>query len=273
VRKAVGYAVQIAHGLAAAHEKNITHRDLKPENLFVTNDGRVKILDFGLAKLTQTEPALAGISALPTTPAGTLPGVVLGTIGYMSPEQVRGLQADHRSDIFAFGAILYEMLSGQRAFRGETAMDAMTAILKEDPPDLPTADRHVSPALPRIVDRCLEKNPNARFKSADDLAFALEGLTSHSDSAPALTSFPVRKIRERLAWMIAAASRAICSTDILEFGARVLVIQAARGRQRESNADPGHGSASLLGRPRDPRSRLQTHGPAGPGGRKAVSCR
>ena len=161
MRKAVEYAVQIAHGLAAAHEKGIVHRDLKPENLFITADGRVKILDFGLAKLTQPEVALAGISALPTTPPNTLAGVVLGTVGYMSPEQVRGLTADYRCDIFSFGAVLYEMLAGQRAFRGETVIDAMTAILKEDPPDLPVAERHMPPTLGRIVERCLKEPSRA----------------------------------------------------------------------------------------------------------------
>jgi serine/threonine protein kinase len=174
VRKAVNHAVQICHGLAAAHDKGIVHRDLKPENLFITPDARVKILDFGLAKLTHGEPAIAGVTAIPTSPPDTVPGVVLGTVGYMSPEQVRGLAADHRSDIFALGAILFEMLAGRRAFTGETPADTMTAILKEDPPDPPVVEQHIPPALTRLVDRCLEKSPAARFQTASDLAFALE---------------------------------------------------------------------------------------------------
>ncbi len=203
VRKAIEYAVQIARGLAAAHDRGIVHRDLKPENVFITADQRVKILDFGLAKLTQLEPALAGASAIATTPPQTLPGLVLGTVGYMAPEQVRGLPADHRSDIFALGTLLYEMLSGMRAFTGATPMDAMTAILKEDPPELPIAERHIPPALGRIVMRCLEKSPAARFKSADDLAFALEGLTTHSEPVAALAGRAARPRRESLAWMTA----------------------------------------------------------------------
>jgi eukaryotic-like serine/threonine-protein kinase len=178
-RKAIDYAVQIARGLAAAHEKGIVHRDLKPENLFVTKDGRVKILDFGLAKLKPEKEE--GQTDLKTVSA-TEPGVVLGTMGYMSPEQVRGRPADRRSDLFSFGAILYEMLSGQRAFRGDTAADTITAILTKEPPDLTQTNREIHPGLERIVRHCLEKNPEERFESARDLAFDLEALSGLSVS-------------------------------------------------------------------------------------------
>src|SRR5262249_42801992 len=149
-RKAVDYGQQIAQGLAAAHDKRITHRDLKPENLFVTTDGRVKILDFGLAKLRPRRGETIS-SEVATAKQITNPGTVMGTVGYMSPEQVRGEEVDHRSDIFSFGAILYEMLSGHRAFRRETMAETMTAILKEDPPELTETNTHMNPALERIV--------------------------------------------------------------------------------------------------------------------------
>jgi hypothetical protein len=179
VRKATDYAVQIAKGLAAAHEKGIIHRDLKPENLFLTNDGRVKILDFGLAKLTQPEGQSGAQTNLPTA-AGTEPGVVMGTLGYMAPEQVKGKPADQRSDIFSFGAILYEMLSGSRAFHRDSAAETMSAILREEPPDLSATNRNIAPGLERIVRHCLEKNPEERFYSTRDVAFDLEALSGLS---------------------------------------------------------------------------------------------
>ncbi len=178
-RKAIEYAVQMAQGLAAAHEKGIVHRDLKPENLFVTKDGRVKILDFGLAKLVQIV-ASGSASKLPTA---TEPGVVMGTLGYISPEQIKGEPADGRSDIFALGAVLYEMLAGRRAFEGGSTGEAMAAILKEDPPDLSATGRNVSPGLERLVRHCLEKSPERRFQSARDLAYDLESLSTASGAA------------------------------------------------------------------------------------------
>ena len=183
LRKTIDYALKIAHGLAAAHEKGIVHRDLKPDNLFITNDGRVKILDFGLAKLTGTGNTDLSQTSIPTRRVDTDPGKVMGTVGYMSPEQVKGRAVDHRSDIFSFGAILYEMLSGRRAFHGESAAETMSAILKEDPMDLSETNQRISPALERLVNHCLEKNPEERFHSASDLAFALEALSGSSSGA------------------------------------------------------------------------------------------
>ncbi len=180
-RRAVEIAIAIARGLAAAHEKGIVHRDLKPENVFLTADNRVKILDFGLAKKVSSERE--GTNA-PTAAAATEPGTVMGTVGYMSPEQVRGRDVDPRTDIFSFGAILYEMLSGRRAFRGDSHVETMNAILKEEPPELLESGRNVSPALDRIVRHCLEKNPESRFHSAGDVAFDLEALSTAS-SGPA----------------------------------------------------------------------------------------
>ncbi len=201
-RRAIDYALQIVHGLAAAHEKGIIHRDLKPDNIFVTNDGRVKILDFGLAKLTQLDGDLAQTD-IPTRRVDTDPGVVMGTVGYMSPEQLKGRRVDQRSDIFSFGAVLYEMLSGQRAFHRESTAETMSAILKEDPPDLSDTNKTVSAALERLVQHCLEKNPEARFHSARDLGFALEALSgSGSGSASAsIRSRPRSWSRERFAWI------------------------------------------------------------------------
>ena len=180
IRKAIDNAVQIAHGLAAAHDKGITHRDLKPDNLFVTKDGRVKILDFGLAKVGAAKDA-SGVEA--TVDMGTEPGMVMGTVGYMSPEQVRGKAADHRSDIFAFGTVLYEMVTGKPTFRKPTSAETMTAILNEDPPSISQITATAPPGLQRVVHRCLEKSPEQRFQSASDMAFALEALSDSGTTA------------------------------------------------------------------------------------------
>src|SRR5437773_2719656 len=173
-RRAVDAALQVAQGLAAAHDKGIIHRDLKPENIFLTRDGRAKILDFGIAKLS----APIGEGAFKS--AATEPGMVLGTVGYMSPEQVRGELVDTRSDIFSFGAILYEMVAGTRAFKRNSSIETLSAILKEDPPDLAEASPNVPPALERLVRRCLEKERDLRFQSARDLAFNLETMSTVS---------------------------------------------------------------------------------------------
>jgi serine/threonine protein kinase len=214
LRKAIDYAQQIVSGLSAAHEKGIVHRDLKPENLFITKADRVKILDFGLAKLAGPAEGSTGPEDA-TRKVLTNPGVIMGTVGYMSPEQVRGEKVDHRSDIFSFGAILHEMITGRRAFRRETMAETMTAILKEEPAELSASSPNISPTLERIVRRCLEKKPERRFQTASDLGFALESLfaptSSSGSSASVLTTAASVAVeeerksdwRERLPWIVA----------------------------------------------------------------------
>jgi len=219
-RKVIEYSLQIANGLAAAHDKGIVHRDLKPENIFITKDERVKILDFGLAKLTAPVEMPAQDEA-PTQRVDTEPGIIIGTAGYMSPEQVRGAVPDHRSDIFAFGAVLYEMLAGKRAFKGESKIDTMSAILKEDPSDIVDSNRRISPGLERIVRHCLEKNPSKRFNSAHDLAFAIEALSggtgttaTHKLDRVVRATVEIKR-REMIAWAVVAVAAVVVGVLLL----------------------------------------------------------
>lgn len=200
VRKAVDIAVQLARGLGAAHGKGIIHRDLKPENVFLLDDGQVKILDFGLARQFSGKPDDA------TRTIGTDPGTVMGTLGYMAPEQIRAQPIDARADVFSFGAVLYEMVSGHRAFQRDTAADTTTAILTHEPPELAASRADVPPSLERIVRHCLEKNANERFQSARDVAFALEALSGTGVSVPTSAVPTVAAVPKRGWWPIAAVA-------------------------------------------------------------------
>ena len=202
VRKTVEIAMQVARGLTAAHDKNVIHRDLKPDNIFLLADGQVKVLDFGLARQVESTSG-----ANPTMAAMTDPGTVMGTVGYMSPEQVRGHAVDARSDLFALGAVLYEMLSGRRAFQRDTAAETMTAILKEDPPELTDAHAEISPSMDRIIRHCLEKNPVERFQTARDVAFALGALSGSSVASASAASVP--QAASRRGWLRYAALAAL----------------------------------------------------------------
>ena len=250
-RKAIDYATQIARGLAAAHAKGIIHRDLKPDNLFLTKDGHVKILDFGLAKLVQPATDNFAQTDVATRKVHTDPGTVMGTAGYMAPEQVRGQAVDHRADIFSFGAVLYEMLSGRRAFHRDSAIETLNAILKEEPPELTNTDHPIAPAVERVIWHCLEKTPERRFQSATDVAFALEslsGVTSQS-SQQTLTHHQAVSIsrkwtRERVIWLAvcllllaATAALAIAYFSRSEPNARAVRLALTAPEKTTSPAD------------------------------------
>ncbi|MDQ6893334.1 MAG: FHA domain-containing serine/threonine-protein kinase [Acidobacteriota bacterium] len=242
LRRAVAVALDVARGLAAAHAKGVIHRDLKPENLFLTSQGTVKLLDFGLARIVPVRIQGADESDAPTLVTATEPGIVMGTVGYMSPEQVRGNVVDARSDIFSFGSVLYEMATGRRAFRADSPIETMIAILRENPPPMSSGD----PALERVVLRCLAKRPQERFQSAHDLAYALEEVLAAAEES-GLNSRTARR---------AAPPRPASSMDLpadsgenLEGAGFFLVVAG-----REIPLPPG---PVILGRGRDATIRLR----------------
>ena len=222
-KQAVDYALQMAKGLSAAHEQGIVHRDLKPENLFVSKDSHLKILDFGLAKKIEAT-APGDQTSSPTASGHTEPGTIMGTVDYMSPEQVKGLPVDHRSDIFAFGTVFYELLSGTRAFRRNSHAETMSAIMRDDPPDLSASGRNISPSLDRIVRHCLEKERDNRFQSAKDIAFAMSEASSltitSAMQADALASAPAPATGNRKALLVAAAILVLAVAGVLVIRSR-----------------------------------------------------
>ncbi len=221
VKKAIDIGTQVARGLSAAHEKGIVHRDLKPENVFLLRDGQVKILDFGLAT-TSTSSSSSGANA--TVTAMTVPGTVMGTVGYMAPEQVRGLTLDARTDLFALGAVLYEMLTGTRAFRGKTPADVASAILREEPPEMASLRNDLPPALEPIVRHCLERTPADRFQSAHDVAFALATLSGSTVAATTPQPTPVRRVTPSTMTVAAACVAGGVLAGVL------ITMAASRGR-------------------------------------------
>ena len=242
IRQAWSIARQLAEGLAAAHAKGIVHRDLKPENVMVTDEGGVKILDFGVARQV-VAPIRRGASLATVTDVGTIAGTILGTVGYMSPEQATGRTVDFRSDQFSFGAVIYELLAGQRAFQRPTAVETLSAILRDEPPPLASIRADVSDAFQRVIDRCLEKHPAQRFESTRELAAALEALTPESSAAVAPSGTVARRCAGRR-----PARRALSTLRLAVLAAVALAVASGAflWNRRDGTGPPALDSVAVL---------------------------